>query len=138
MTAAAKELHVFVVEDDAYFNELLTAQIKRILDQKGIEAKITRLYSKEECLANIDQQPDLVFLDFYLDVNNDIMATGYDVLEKIKKKYPEIRVVIISAQHDWERFKDEFLEFGAEDFVKKDDQLEKNLSRFLTVDQANS
>ncbi len=82
-------------------------------------------------MARLSDQPDLILLDFYLDVNNDITSTGFDVLQKIKTNYPEIRVVIISQQHEWERFKEEFLDSGAEDFLKKDDQLPENLARYL-------
>lgn len=136
MTPETKQQHVFIVEDDAYFNELLATQIRQILEKKEIPSTITQLHSKEECLANLKLNPDIIFLDFYLDVNNDITSTAYDVLEKIKKDYPEIRVVIISAQHEWERFKEEFLEFGAEDFVKKDNHLAENLTKFLTADKS--
>lgn len=126
-----RHMHVFVVEDDKYYNELLAAHARRILEKAGIRPEITQLYSKEECLERIAEEPDLILLDFYLDVNNDITSTGFDVLQKIKERYPEIRVIIISQQHEWERFKDEFLSIGAEDFIKKDAELPQNLERYL-------
>ena len=131
MTTAVSKTHVFIVEDDTYYNEVLAAHTRQILEKAGIEPEITQLYSKEECIARLSDRPDLILLDFYLDVNNDITSTGFDVLQKIKTKYPDIRVVIISQQHEWERFKEEFVNSGAEDFLKKDDQLPDNLARFL-------
>ncbi len=131
MNTDVKNMHVFIVEDDTYYNELLAAQTRQILENKGVQPKITQLYSKEECLNHLSERPDLILLDFYLDVNNDITSTGFDVLEKIKQNYPEIRVVIISQQHEWERFKDEFLANGAEEFLKKDDKLAGNLEKLL-------
>lgn len=131
MTTAVRKTHVFIVEDDTYYNEVLAAHTRQILEKAGIEPEITQLYSKEECMARLSDRPDLILLDFYLDVNNDITSTGFDVLQKIKTNYPDIRVVIISQQHEWERFKEEFVNSGAEDFLKKDDQLPANLARFL-------
>ncbi len=126
-----RRMHVFIVEDDQYYNELLAAHTRKILENENIETRITQLYSKEDCLEHLSEEPDLILLDFYLDVNNDITSTGFDVLQKIKERFPGIRVIIISQQHEWERFKEEFLSIGAEDFIKKDDRLPDNLARYL-------
>ena len=125
------QMHVFIVEDDSYYNELLAAHTRQILEKAGIRPVITQLYSKEECIDRIGEEPELILLDFYLDKNNDITSTGFDVLQKIKARHPGIRVIIISQQHEWERFKEEFLAIGAEEFLKKDDQLPQNLARCL-------
>ena len=127
-----KPLKIFVVDDDEYYNNLLQTYLLKI----GVEVKRhiepQGYLSGGECLAHIKDNPDFVILDFYLDENNDITLTGYDVLEKIKKYSTHIKVIVISQMHEWENFKDEFRRFGASDFLKKDDDLYENLKKLLS------
>lgn len=121
---------VCVVDDDKYFNNLVTALIKQKAAECNRNVEVFSFPSGFECLKE-QISPDLVFLDFYLSTNNDITQTGLDVLKKIKDKSPEAKVIFMSQVHDWANFKEELIEEGAQDFIKKDDHLSDNIEKIL-------
>lgn len=122
-----KPLKVFIVDDDEYFNNILQSYINKIGREINKSIETSGFLNGQDCLKEIKKDPDYVILDFYLDENNDITLTGYDVLEKIKKYNSDIKVIVISQMHEWENFKEEFRQFGASGFLKKDDELYHNL-----------
>lgn len=127
-----KKLRFFVVDDDEYFNNIVKSYIRKIGEEINIQVETSCFLNGNDCIRKITTNPDFVILDFYLDENNDITLTGYDVLEKIKKYNPDIRVIIISQMHEWENFEEEFMRFGASGFLKKDDELYDNLKKMIT------
>lgn len=129
------KLKVFVVDDDEYFNNIIRSYIRKIGDELNLEIETFSFLNGSDCMKKITLNPDFVILDFYLDENNDITLTGYDVLEKIKKHNADIKVVIISQMHEWENFEEEFRQFGASGFLKKDDELYNNLKKLIENNQ---
>ena len=121
----------FIVDDDEYYNNILQSYIKKIGKEMELPIETSFYLNGSDCLSDIGHNPDYVILDFYLDENNDITLTGYDVLEKIKKYNRNIKVIVISQMHEWANFKEEFMESGATDFLKKDDELYENLKRIV-------
>jgi len=67
----------------------------------------------EECLKNIQDSPDLVLLDLMLPG-----IKGEEVLSGIKQTYPDLPVIILSAQDDVERAV-QTLRLGATDYYGK-------------------
>lgn len=130
-------LHVFIVDDDEYFNNILQSYVSKIGKELNQPMDASGFLNGSDCLKEIRKNPDYVILDFYLDENNDITLTGYDVLEKIKKYNPDIKVIVISQMHEWENFKEEFRRFGASDFLKKDDDLYNNLKKIMSQSDIN-
>lgn len=124
------ELKICVVDDDQYFNQLVTAIIEQKAAAHDQAVDIHSYKSGYECLQD-KADADLVFLDFYLSTENDITQTGLDVLKKLKSTNPSTKVVFMSQVHDWAQFKDELIAEGAIDFIKKDDELPENISKIL-------
>ncbi len=122
---------IFVVDDDAYFNGLISAMVKRISQNINIPLHIQSFRSGEECMAHLHLKPAVILLDFYLDARNDITATAYDLLHDIHHEVPEAFILIISQQEDWSLFKSDLISSGADDFLQKDKDLEENLRIFL-------
>jgi signal transduction histidine kinase len=85
----------------------------------------------EELLENLNQQPDLIFLDYYL--GNYI---GLDLLKQIKSMHPGIHVVIISGQEDMETTI-RLMQNGAFDYIIKNEaeteRLNEVIEKFLTA-----
>jgi DNA-binding NtrC family response regulator len=111
---------VFVVDDDRFHLEIM----KQFLSLEGIEY-ITCFESGVECLNQIHQNPDIIFLDHQMDIYN-----GYDTLRKIKRFNPNIFVVMVSAQEDIDTAV-ATLKHGAFDYIRKDDKMEKNIKMIL-------
>jgi two-component system, NtrC family, response regulator AtoC len=78
----------FVVDDDRHYARLLSYRI-----EKGSGHEVRVFHSGEDLLANLDERPDLIFLD--------IMMPGIDgieTLKRVKKRMPDLPVVMVSAQ----------------------------------------
>ena len=122
---------LFIVDDDAYFNQLLNAIVERIAERQGWAPSLHAFQDGLKCLDNLHLKPDVILLDFYLDTRNDITATAYDLLSEIHAKSPETKILIISQQEDWSLFRDDLITAGASDFLHKSRELEDRLEDVL-------
>lgn len=109
------QFKIFVVDDDVYFLNIF----KQHLLNLGCE-NVTLFESGTDCLNQLTEKPDVIFLDHQMDTLN-----GYEVLKKIKRFDPNMYVVMISAQEDIKTAIDS-LKHGAFDYLQKgDDELKK-------------
>ena len=85
---------IFVVDDDDFYLLML----KDHLD-KNPAYKVHAFSTGEACLDYLfDEKPDLIILDYFLNDTNPTAASGMVILEKIKKVYPSIHVIMLSSQ----------------------------------------
>lgn len=84
---------IFVVDDDQMFSSLLSDY----LGGKG-EFVVSTFSTGEECLKHLDQGPDAVILDYYLDSNVPDAMNGLDILKLIHKAMPHLQVIMLSSQ----------------------------------------
>lgn len=98
-----KELSIFVVDDDVSFNKMVTKTLKK----KGIK-KIDSFYNGEDCIANLDLEPDMVILDYNFENSKGKLRTGLQVAEIIKRESPLTYIIMLSGemQNDLNRFTD--------------------------------
>ena len=96
-----------VVEDEKDLNEL----VKRYLEKENY--KVFSYLTYDEAMAAIDKPCDLWILDIMLDDKS-----GFDLIEIIKKKYPDKPVVFMSAR-DKEFDRIIGLEKGSDDYITK-------------------
>jgi two-component system, NtrC family, response regulator AtoC len=84
------QFSVFLVEDNEFYALMLDQGIREQLNYRVIP-----FVSGEACIENLYLDPDVVILDFSLTGMN-----GLDTLKEIKKRKPELPVVIVSGQDD--------------------------------------
>ncbi|HAF31027.1 MAG TPA: regulator [Bacteroidales bacterium] len=113
---SSKPFKIFVVEDDEWYNKLLVHNLSLNPDYEVIS-----FFNGNDCLTNLDQQPDVITLDFKLP---DI--TGIEVLKKIKQENYETQVILISEQDDIEVVV-ELLKEGAYDYIVKSNDIKERL-----------
>ncbi len=119
-----KKKKVLLVDDDADFLEMHSA----VLEHKGYE--VITAQSSKECMETLEKiQPDIVVLDVMM----EHFDSGFKASEKIKKKYADLPVMLltsIGAQTG--------LEFSASDDVLKltgaDVLLDKPVSPKVFID----
>jgi len=117
---AMKELEdnvVFVVED----NEMQSMMMDYVLSKEN-PYKVIQFKSGEECLANLNRNPDIIVLDYTLPGMN-----GMDTFNAIRKYNPAIPVFIISTTDD-KQLEEQFLEAGAYSYIVKKSDAFHNLS----------
>lgn len=114
--------HVLIIDDEATLRRTLA----RILQQANVE--VTTAASGQEGLAFLAQQPfDLVYLDIRMPEMN-----GLEVLKAIHTKYPELDVVLFTAQPDMNSAL-EALRHGAIDYLLKPLQPQALINRTQAI-----
>ena len=96
-----------VVEDERDLNEL----VKSYLIKEGYE--VYSYYTYDEAYKAIDKPCDLCILDIMLDDKS-----GFDLIEEIKNRFPNVPVVFTSAR-DKEFDRIIGLEKGSDDYITK-------------------
>jgi DNA-binding NtrC family response regulator len=100
---------IFIVEDNALYAQLL----KRELENNKYNN--IQVFSKgEDCISALNQNPDIILLDYQLDGK----LTGIDVLGEIKKLGKDIKVVFLTAHAKLDLALNA-LRLGAYDYVIK-------------------
>ncbi len=113
---------IFLVDDDQNNNEML----KMHLNNK-FNLEILTFSTGEDCIRNLDLNPDYIVLDYNLNSVNTNAANGIDILKKIKESKPDVFVIFLSGQDKIEVAVDT-LKYGGYDYVVK------NQSSFLRIE----
>jgi DNA-binding NtrC family response regulator len=111
----------FFIVDDHNFSAQLHVQFLKNMGLKDIS-----YYSNgADCLENLQQNPDIIFLDHHMEDIN-----GIDVLKRIKQFDPNIYVVMVSGETDVKIALDA-LRFGAFDYILKGDAVADKMKTVL-------
>ena len=109
-THSIPNLKVTIVEDNADDLEILRRRLAKVPRVQIVGCHITA----EEALEHIPQtRPALVFMDILLPGMNGIQCT-----QLLKRKFPQLRVVIVTTLNEQEAFRDA-LHNGADGYLTK-------------------
>ena len=89
-----KQKKIFVVED----NRMYASMIENHLTQYP-DCEVKLFYNGEDCMLAFEENPDVVLLDFHLNVDDETAKTGFDYLKIIKERNPEQAVVMLSSMN---------------------------------------
>lgn len=87
------KIKLFLVDDDALFLKSLEIEF---LENANFDIKT--FSSGELCISSLNDNPDLVILDFHLDGITKGAINGLETLDKIKKFDEKIQVIMLSSQ----------------------------------------
>jgi len=117
-----RNIKIFIVEDDKYFNHLLTRYVGVIcenMQHNGSSFEIKSFPNAHQCIEEMGNGVDLMILDYYLDNFNEAEAlTGEDVISKAKTSCPECKIIMVSSLKDRQKAT-ELLNMGIYDYVDK-------------------
>jgi CheY-like chemotaxis protein len=118
-------MKIFLVEDDDHYAEFL----RRSLSGKGF-TDIEIFGSGESCLEKIHKQqlPSIVIADYFLPGMN-----GFELHTILKKKYPSVQTVIMSANPDANLVLD-LVKKGIRRYVIKNENVIDSLQAVITED----
>ena len=110
---------IFLVDDD----ELYLLRLKDHLTEKlAFSARIYTYTSGEECLANLNLNPDIIVLDYYFTPNDggkDIkLMNGIELIGRLKELAPDVHLIMLSCETDVE-VANMAIKEGAKDYIIK-------------------
>jgi len=88
---------VFIIDDEPLLSEMLTDY----LIEKNNNFEIQSFPTGEACLSQIEGNPDVVILDYYLNAKERDAANGIDILREIKKVNKALPVIMLSSQESF-------------------------------------
>jgi DNA-binding NarL/FixJ family response regulator len=90
----------------------------------------------EDCLAALDNNPDLIVLDHSYIANDSQYLTGLEILREIRKHTNKVEVIVLTADKN-ESLKDEYSQLGVNQFILKDsyfiDTLIETINKYFSV-----
>jgi DNA-binding NtrC family response regulator len=120
----SKERLVFIVDDDPQQLQMLEDHLN-----DSLKVRVKKFSTGEQCLQNLDENPNVVILDYYLDSVDKKAQNGIAILKQIKAKLPNTDVIMLSGQ-DKIDVAIETMKNGAFDYVVK------NESSFVRAENA--
>lgn len=123
-----EKLLVFIVDDNPVFAKAFEKSITTKF-RSSIEVRIFR--SGEACLKGLDLNPNLIFLDYYMDNGKGKRMNGYDVLQKIQAEKPYIPVIMVSVESKF-GFASEAISRGAMNYIVKDTDAFRKAGKMIT------
>jgi CheY-like chemotaxis protein len=116
-----KEKLIFVVDDDKIIQNFIEYSI---IGREGYTAKV---FSRaEDCINNLDKNPDCIILDHYYMGKFESLMTGLEALVKIRDVNKAVPVIILSNNTDKELIST-YIEKGATSYILKEGYFINNL-----------
>jgi DNA-binding NtrC family response regulator len=119
MKKLKKPFKIVVLEDNEFYNSMLTRQIKghtdEMHDELGYDFEIDSYTSSTDCMRNLKADTDIAILDYYLGESKNAM----DILKVIKDKCKDCKIIIISQFKNLKTYY-QTLNEGAYHFIFKD------------------
>lgn len=113
-----KKIKLLLVDDEAEFLDTLVDR----LDLRELKTDVA--YNGKEALSAVEEEePDVIVLDVKMPGMD-----GIEVLQRIKKAYPNVEVIILTG-HGSEQDEQRARELGAFDYLRKPADLETLLGR---------
>lgn len=91
-------LKLFLVDDDALFLKSLEIEFMEYAASISETYIIHTFVTGELCLENLDLDPDVIILDYYLDGIDPNAMNGLETLDRIKAINQDFPVVMLSSQ----------------------------------------
>lgn len=110
----SKPKKIFIVDDE----EMLTAALEDYLTRETAH-QIRSFGTGEECLRHLDEKPDIIILDYYLNTISKEAANGMEILKAIRKHDHNVHIIMLSYQENY-GVAMQALQKGAEQYVVKD------------------
>lgn len=105
--------NIFIVDDDPMHADMLKDHLSKMSD-----FTIITFSTGEDALKNMHLNPNIIFLDYYLNSVVKEAQDGLEILQEIKKVSPDTDVVMLSGQ-DKIDVAVNIMKYGAFDYITK-------------------
>jgi two-component system, OmpR family, response regulator len=105
---------IFVVDDEPLILKLIEVAFKTS------KVDIMTFGSGEDCLSDLTLNPDIIILDYIFTHPDQNLMNGLEVLHEIRKKLPEVPVIILSGQESGNEVL-KLMRAGIEEYIIKEE-----------------
>lgn len=135
-----KKFKIVILDDDRYFNLVLTAYVKTICNPAvypEYDFVIESHKTASDWWENLDPETNVMLLDKYLlDPNDQLSLSGKDVLDFVKKSCDDCKVIMVTA-HGSESEAQELMKKGVHDYIDKTKNANSRIAIILREILAN-
>ncbi len=125
----SEQIHIAIAEDHDLVREGLVSLLK---DQEGIKV-LFDVSNGQQLLDKLKiVKPHIILLDLEMPV-----MSGKEALEKIKQRYPKIKIMVLSAFFE-DRFIIEYVKKGVNAFLPKNYKIEKVVDAIYKVHEVGA
>ena len=90
---------IFIVED----NEVYAKYLEAFLHSRFPEVKEIKIFQIGElCLRELDREPSIVIMDYFLNSKYHDAQNGLEIINRIKLSKPKTNIIVLSIQQDLE------------------------------------
>jgi len=111
---------IFIIEDSVVYKDLIVGYL-----QSKNYKNLQTFNNGEECLKVINQNPDIIILDYSFSGIN-----GLELMVKVKEDSPETSFIFLSGQNDVE-LAVKIMKVGADDYIVKNEKAPYNLVKSI-------
>ena len=116
---------IFVVDDDAMIRMLVEDHLSQ-----NPSYQVTSFPTGEDCIKSLNEEPDVVILDFELNSVVPDAKDGLTILQEIKKIDKDITVIMLSSQSAYGKATQTIMK-GALEYVVKGDDAFQHIDKIL-------
>jgi len=120
-------MRIMIVDDEIDIQPLFNQKFKNEIRNGRVE--LVYCFSAEDALAHLESVGSTEFVLILSDINMPGM-NGIELLKVLKQKYPHLKVFMITAYDDEEKYQ-KAVQFGADNYLTKPldfDKLKKDLN----------
>jgi two-component system OmpR family response regulator len=110
-----KAKKIYIVDDDSAF----TASLKKDLEDKA-NHEVMVFTNCADCLNNLSEKPEIIILDNHLNSEQKDKETNLQLLDMIRKDYPDVHVIVLAKGEGYGTAMQTILH-GAEQYLMKDE-----------------
>jgi len=92
------QIKIFIVEDNEVYAKSLQIFVKNSFPHIK-EIKIFRI--GELCLLEMNLNPDIVIMDYFLNSKYEEAQNGLEIIKRIKTQKPKTNIIVLSQQKDF-------------------------------------
>ncbi len=121
MAANKQKFIIFVVDDDPFYNSILSNHLKNLSKNPeyiSYDIEVKSYFSSEGCLAALDLDPDIVLQDYFLEESGHPLR-GLYLLNSIKDYCSKCKVVLMSQRAEMLTSIEFLQKGGAYDYIVK-------------------
>lgn len=124
------KVKVFIVDDNAAFARLTENHLMNKEKFGAFEFEIHKFENGELCIQNLDANPDLILLDYYLGDGTIKEHNGDEIFKRIVSINKNQKVVMLSGLEESSIVKS-LINLGLIDFIIKDEEMFDNLKKVI-------